>query len=165
MELTLHIPKPDEGWFYQKMMTDPATMAYNAPWFPPDGCIPNPEDDWANLVENWIGREPQFFYAYLKRISDGAFVGDVCFHYTPECDWWDMGVVIYAPERGKGYGKQGLQLLADHAFSHGIKVLHNAFETTRDAAYRIHRAVGFEETGRENGTVHLVLTEQMRRKN
>ncbi len=158
MEISLHIPKPDEGWFYLKMMTDPTTMAYNAPWFPPDGCIPNPEEDWANLMENWIGHEPQFFYAYLKRTSDGAFVGDVCFHYKPEKDWWDMGVLIYAPERGRGYGKEGLTLLADYAFSHGVRVLHNEFETTRDAAYRIHRAVGFEEVGRENGIVQLQLT-------
>ena len=165
MDLMLHIPKPDEFGFYRTMMTDPATMAYNAPWFPPDGCIPNPEEDWANLTENWIGHEPRFFYAYLRRKSDGAFVGDVCFHYTPEKDRWDMGIVIYAPERGKGYGKQGLRLLAEYAFAHGVKRLHNEFETTRDAAYRIHRAVGFTETGRENGCYHLELTEERFRRN
>ena len=160
MELTLYLPKPEDGWFYTKMMSDPATMAYNAPWFPPDGCIPHPEEDWANLTEHWIGQEPQLFYAYLQRKSDGAFVGDVNYHYTPERDWWDMGVVIYAPERGKGYGKQGLRLLADHAFSHGVKRLHNEFETTRDAAYRIHRAVGFAEVGQKNGCYQLELTEE-----
>ena len=161
MELTLHIPKPDEGWFYQKMMTDPATMAYNAPWFPPDGCIPNAEADWTALCEDWIGHEPERFYAFLQRKSDGVFVGDVNFHYTPDKEWWDMGVVIHAPERGKGYGKQGLRLLTDRAFRvAGISRLHNEFETTRDAAYHIHKAVGFRETGEENGIVHLMLTKE-----
>ena len=162
--LTLYIPKPEDGWFYAKMMSDPETMAYNAPWFPPDGCIPHPEEGWRRLSSDWIGAEPERFYAYLQRASDGAFVGDVNFHRTPERGWWDMGVVIYAPERGKGYGKQGLRLLAEHAFSHGVTRLHNAFETTRDAAYRMHRAVGFRETGRLDGMVYLELTEEDYRK-
>ena len=164
MDLTLYIPKPEDGWFYARMLSDPATMAYNAPWFPPDGCIPDPEDDWNNLMEHWIGHEPQYFYAYLLRPSDGSFVGDVNFHYTPDRNWWDMGIVIYAPERGKGYGKQGLELLLEHAFTHGVRVLHNDFEATRDAAYHIHRAVGFEEVGRENGIIQLELTKEMYQK-
>ena len=40
-ELQLYIPRSNDGWFYVKMMSDPETMAYNAPWFPPDGCIPD----------------------------------------------------------------------------------------------------------------------------
>lgn len=143
------------------MLSDPATMAYNAPWFPPDGCIPHPEEEWAALCENWIGREPERFYAYLRRTSDGSFVGDVNFHYAPERDWWDMGIVIYAPERGKGYGKEGLRLLCDRAFRvAGVSRLHNEFETTRGAGYRIHKAVGFRETGIENGIVQLFLTKE-----
>ena len=158
--LELYLPKPEDGWFYVKMMRDPATMAYNAPWFPPDGCIPEAEKEWKRLVSEWIGAEPERFYAYLKRTGDGAFVGDVCFRYTPERDWWDMGVVIFAPERGKGYGTQGLRLLAEHAFSHGVTRLHNEFETTRGAAYRMHRAVGFREIGRKDGLVGLMLTKE-----
>ena len=159
-DLQLYIPKPEDGWFYVKMMSDPATMAYNAPWFPPDGCIPNPEAEWIDLQANWIGQEPKRFYAYLQRSSDGAFVGDVNYHYNPERDWWDMGVLIYAPERGKGYGRQGLRLLIDRAFSDGVKRLHNDFETERDAAYHIHKSVGFREVGRENGIVQLELTRE-----
>lgn len=159
--LQLYIPRQKDGWFYVKMMTDPDTMAYNAPWFPPDGCIPHPEEEWKTLQKNWIGHEPERFYAYLQRTDDGAFVGDVNFHYTPERDWWDMGIVVYAPERGKGYGKEGLRLLADRAFrTAGVSRLHNEFETTRGAACRIHIAAGFRETGREGGNVHLMLTRE-----
>ena len=160
-QLQLYIPKQEDGWFYIKMMTDPDTMAYNAPWFPPDGCIPFSETDWLDWYPDWIGQEPERFYAFLQRKSDGAFVGDVNFHYNPERDWWDMGIVIYAPERGKGYGSQGLRLLCDHAFQTvGIARLHNDFESARCAAYRIHKAVGFRETGMENGIIQLMLSRE-----
>ena len=160
-DLQLHIPNMEDGWFYQKMMSDPATMSYNAPWFPPDGCIPNPEEEWVVLQKEWIGKEPVRFYAFLQRTSDGTFVGDVNYHYNPTRDWYDMGIVIYAPERGKGYGKQGLRLLLDRAFRvDGISRLHNDFETSRGAACRIHRDVGFREVGIEDGILQLELTRE-----
>ena len=40
----------------------------------------------------------------------------------------------------------------------GIPRLHNSFETTRDAAYSIHRSVGFREAGTADGCIHLELT-------
>ena len=159
-DLQLYIPRPEDGWFYVKMMSDPATMAYNAPWFPPDGCIPAPEEEWLDLQAFWIGKEPERFYAFLRRAGDGAFVGDVNYHYTPERGWWDMGIVIYAPERGKGYGQRGLRLLLDRAFQDGVPRLRNDFETARDAAYHIHRAVGFRETGMVDGILQLELTRE-----
>ena len=48
--------------------------------------------------ENWFCTEPQRFYAFLQRKCDGVFVVDVNYHYNPKQDWWDMGIVIYAPE-------------------------------------------------------------------
>lgn len=33
-DLQLYIPNQEDGWFYIQMMSDPETMAYNAPWFP-----------------------------------------------------------------------------------------------------------------------------------
>ena len=158
-DLQLYIPHPEDGWFYVRMMSDPETMAYNAPWFPPDGCIPEPGTEWLNLQAKWIGKEPERLYAFLRRKCDGAFVGDVNYHYNPEQDWCDMGIVIYAPERGKGYGRQGLNLLLSRAFeTDGIARLHNDFETTREAACRIHRAAGFRELGTVDGIIQLELT-------
>ena len=144
-----------------KMMSDPDTMAYNAPWFPPAGCIPEPENEWQNIMSFWMGCEEKRFYAFLQRTSDGAFVGDVNYHYNPERDWYDMGIVIYAPERGKGYGKQGLRLLLDRAFRvNGISRLCNEFETSRDAAYAIHKAVGFKESEAKDGMVRLEIKKE-----
>lgn len=31
-QLELYIPKPEDLWFYQRMMSDPETMSYNANW-------------------------------------------------------------------------------------------------------------------------------------
>ena len=69
--------------------------------------------------------------------------------------------MIYAPERGKGYGKQGLYLLLERAFlTDGVSCLHNDFETTRDAAYSIHKAVGFREASIIDGIVQLEITRE-----
>ncbi len=160
-DLQLYIPHSEDGWFYVEMMSDPETMSYNAPWFPPDGCIPAPESEWLKMQEFWIGKEPERFYAFLQRKRDGAFVGDVNFHYNPKLSRWDMGIVIYAPERGRGYGKQGLRLLLDRAFRvDGICSLHNDFEMSRDAAYHIHKAVGFRERGAVDGIIRMELTRE-----
>ena len=157
--LRLYVPQPEDGWFYIRMLSDQATMAYNAPWFPPDGCIPFTEADWPSWYGKWIDQEPERFYAYLQRKADGAFVGSVNFHHDPERDWWDMGILIYAPERGRGYGRQGLRLLLDRAFrGNEILRLHNDFEPTRRAALHLHEAMGFRTVGMENGIVHLLLT-------
>ena len=159
--LQLYIPRPEDGWFYVKMMSDPQTMSYNAPWFPPDGCIPDPDSEWTELQRSWIGKAPERFYAYLQRKSDGVFVGDVNYHQNQKENRCDMGIVIYAPERGKGFGRQGLRLLLDRAFRvDGVSCLHNDFEKTRSAAYRIHTAAGFRETGTDDGIIHLELTRE-----
>ena len=160
-ELSLYIPRLDELGFYQMMLADPATMAYNAPWFPPDGCLPFPEEEWAAWHAAWIGREPERFFAYLRREADGAFVGNVNYRYTPERDWWDMGIVLHAPARGRGYGRQGLSLLLDRAFRvDGVARLHNDFEPGRDAALHIHKLCGFREVGVENGCLQFLLTRE-----
>ena len=83
------------------------------------------------------------------------------FHYNEERDWHDMGIVIYAPYRGRGYAVAALKLLLTHAFREcGISRLHNDFETSRGAAWAIHRKVGVRETGVENGLVQLMLTRE-----
>ena len=164
----LYIPSLEDLWFYQKMMSDPETMSYNAGWdveydgyHRDTGCIDYPDEVLADWHKSWVGNEPDRFYAFIKRSSDGEWIGDVNFHYTPEKDWWDMGIVIYAPYRGRAYSVPALKLLLDRAFRVcGISRLHNEFETTRDAACTIHRKLGFWETGAKDGLVHLMLKKE-----
>ena len=167
-DLQLYIPRLEDLWFYQKMMSDPDTMSYNAGYdvdfngyHRDTGCIDYPDEVLPEWHAHWIGKEPERFYAYIQRVSDGAWIGDVNFHHTPEENWWDMGIVIYAPSRGKGYAIPALRLLLDRAFRVcGIDRLHNDFETTRDAAWAIHRKVGFRELPRKDGMLHLILTKE-----
>lgn len=168
-KLELYIPALDELWFYQKMLSDPETMSYNANWevtykgyHKDTGCIDFPESEWAEWYAYWTNNEPERFYAYIKR-SDGAWIGDINFHYTPERDWWDMGIVIYAPYRGNGYAVPALRLMLEHAFKDcGVTRLHNDFEIERHeyAAVKSHLAVGFRDVGIEDGMQQLILTRE-----
>lgn len=167
-KLELYVPKLDELWFRQKIMSDPKTMSYNANWdvnyngyHRESGCIDFPEEKWAEWYQDWIGNEPERFYAYIKHSFDGTWIGEISFHYVPEKDWWDMGIVIYAPYRGKGYSVPALRLMLNHAFYDcGIRRLHNDFEITRPAGLKIHLAVGFKKIGIENDIQHLMLTKE-----
>lgn len=71
-ELQLYIPRSEDGWFYVKMMSDPETMAYNAPWFPPDGCIPDPDSGWVELQKSWIGKARRDSTLFYKGRTTGA---------------------------------------------------------------------------------------------
>lgn len=72
-----------------------------------------------------------------------------------------MGIVIYAPYRGKGYATPTLRMMLDYAFRDcGVSRIHNDFETTRDAAWAIHRKVGFKEMDVEGGLLQLILTKE-----
>ena len=166
--LELYVPGPDELRFREEMLSDPETMSYNANWdidscgyHKETGCIDFPKSEWDAWYKDWIGNEPESFYAYIRRVSDGAFIGDVNFHYTPEKEWWDMGIVICAPYRGRGYAVPALRLMLSHAFRDcGVTRLHNDFEITRSAALNVHLAAGFRITDDRDGIVHVMLTKE-----
>ncbi len=165
-KLELYIPTLDELHFREKMLSDPETMLYNANYdmdykgyHKNSGCIDFPKPEWAKWYEHWVGNQPQRFYAYIKRTSDGVWLGDINFHYTPEQDWWDMGIVIYAPYRGHGYAMPALRLMMEHAFKIcGVTTLHNDFEIERVAALKSHLVAGFRDCGVVNGIQHVVIT-------
>ena len=137
--------------FRQAMLSDPATMAYNALWFPPDGCLPFPEKDWDTWLDKWTGHEPERFCGFLAD-ETGTLVGEICWHSHGE----GMGIVIVAAHRGRGYGEEGLRLLIERAFSHPeIASLTNEFELSRTAAMAVHRKLGFVPVGEASGIVTL----------
>lgn len=161
MAIKLYIPGRKDLWFREKMLSDPDTMSYNAPWFPPNGCIGFPESSWDMWYEEWIGKEPERFYAYLCHTDDDTFIGEVDFYHNEENSWWDMGIVLYAPYRGKGYAEQGLNLLLYRAFAlDKIDCLHNDFESSREAAYHLHLKAGFKDIGEKDGIRQLMLTKE-----
>lgn len=167
--LTLHVPGLDELWYRQRLLSDPATMSYNAQWdldydgyHRQTGCIDFPREAWADWYAQWIGREPERFYAYVRREPDGEWLGEVCFHHTPEKAWWDMGIVLQAAHRGRGYAAPALRLLAEKAFACGVTRLHNDFEVVRNEipAWAAHLSAGFQDAGTANGVRHMLLTRE-----
>lgn len=154
--LTLLEASRDLMPFRQAMLESPATMAYNAPWAPPQGTVPFPEEAWDAWLQAWTDREPERFCGYLQA-EDGTLVGEVCWHGFGQ----EMGVVIHAPYRGRGYGLEGLRLLAERAFRHGeISMLVNTFEADREPALAVHERMGFVPVGEKDGVLTLRLTRE-----
>lgn len=74
-----------------------------------------------------------------------------------------MGIVIYAPFRGKGYAVPALKLMLDYAFRIcGVTRIHNDFEVARNeiAAWETHRKAGFQELGEEDGFLQMMITKE-----
>lgn len=163
--LFLHIPSYGELWYRQRLLQDAKTMDYNKGYDldfdgydQKTGCIAFPEPKWAGWYDFFIGREPERFYAYIARETDGAFLGEVNLHRAADGDWHEMGIVLEARHRGRGYAAGALRLLLAHAFEVlGASAVRNTFEAARAAALRAHLAAGFVQTGRENGVVELTI--------
>lgn len=166
--LCLHVPELNEFWYRKKLMEDPETMSYNrgydldfAGYDKGTGCIAFPEEEWESCYNYFVGNEPERFYAYLVNTENGEFVGEVNVHKSVGHDWYDMGIVIEAKHRGKGYANEGLRLLLHHAFiDMGAMAVHNSFEKSRNAALKAHEHAGFCKYSEENGVIELAITKE-----
>ena len=119
-KLTLYRPKLDELAYREKWLSDPETMSYNHAY---GGTIPFPRERWADWYAWWIEDEGTRFFRYLRLGDGGEFVGNVSYHYDEECGEYECEVLIYAPYRGRGFGRQGLELLCEAARANGVKRL------------------------------------------
>lgn len=166
--LSLHVPTYGELEYRQKIMQDSDTMSYNKGYDlnfdgydKATGCIAFPEHEWADWYTYFIGQEPHRFYAYIVRESDGEFIGEVNLHMNADADWYEMGIVLEAKYRGKGYAVAALRLLMQHAFEKmGAEAVHNEFEEERSAAVQTHLSVGFTLYRQENKIFELLITKE-----
>lgn len=166
--LYLHVPEFSELDYRRKLMADPGTMSYNKGYdlnfsgYDPDtGCIAFPQEEWAQWYEWWTGHEPERFYAYVMRRKDNMPVGEVCLHHHGNDPFHEMGIVIEAYHRGRGYGLAALKLLMSHAFDDmHVKELHNSFEESRRAAMAIHQRCGFAICGSDRGITQMACTKE-----
>lgn len=153
--LELYVPRVEDMWFVQAMEADPETMAYNAGWdvsypgyHPDTGCIDFPESEWADQHARLVGHEPNQFYAFVREKKTGDFIGEVNYHYSPSDNSCGMGIVLYAPFRGRGYGAPALELLLCRAFVRNrIPRLCNSFEPGRGPGLAVHKNAGFRQVG------------------
>ena len=144
--ILFHKPTFGELAFRAQLLGDEATMSYNRAW---GGTIAFPESDWADWYDYWIARpEGKRFYRYLMD-EDGIFVGEVAYHWDETDCIYMADVIVYAPFRAKGYGREGLRLLCMAAWENGIDVLYD--DIAKDnPAIRLFLNEGFEiETEKE----------------
>ena len=119
--LELYEPQVEDLWFKEKMMGDEQTMSYNHAY---GGTIPFPKEYWTDWHSRWItNHEGKRFYRYIK--DRDTFVGEVAYHFDGERQIYIADVIIYAPYRGKGYGRKGLLLLCETAKANGIRELYD----------------------------------------
>lgn len=166
--LYLHIPAYEELWYRQKIMQDPDTMSYNKgydlnfnDYDKATGCIDFPKKKWVDWYNYFIEQEPHRFYAYIVRESDGEFIGEVNVHRNLDAGWYEMGIVLEAKYRGKGYAVAALRLLLQYAFEKiGVEAVHNEFEEERSIALQTHLSAGFTRYRQENRIIELLITKE-----
>lgn len=167
--LKLAVPELPDLWYRKRMMEDPATMSYNRGYDlsfegydRETGCIAFPESEWAEWYDAFIARgAPKRFYAYVVRLEDGAWIGEVNLHESGEPGIYDMGVVIEARYRGQGYAREALELLLGEAFDTlHARAVRNDFERERTAALRAHMDAGFTLCGEEKGIVRVEIARE-----
>ena len=166
-KVDLYTPKLEELWYREQMMLDPDTMSYNKGYEEFEGydketgCIAFPPNRWNAWYDYFIGNEPQRFYAYIVRIEDGKFIGEVNLHKSKENDWYEMGIVLEARYRGLWYSIEALKLLLKHAFiTMNASAVHNKFEIERKAAIQTHLSAGFTEYEKDNNMIELIITRE-----
>ncbi len=120
--IKLYIPQYEDLWFREMFLADEETMSYNHAW---GGTIDWPEKYWKNWYQEWIvDTENIRFYRYLVN-ENNDFVGEIAYHLDKAEDKYIADVIVYSKYRGKGYGREGLQLLCEAAKSNGLVTLYD----------------------------------------
>ncbi|MBO5248316.1 MAG: GNAT family N-acetyltransferase [Clostridia bacterium] len=163
MELRLYLPQYNELLFREQLLSDPKTMAFNrfkepSPDYHPDtGCIDFPRGTWALWYDFWMDREPDNFYAV---IADGRTpIGEVSWFFDGKTH--NVGIILLAKYRQKGYCSPALRLLAQRAFEQNdLPALTVTLSTANTAAVKGFTAAGFQRTRKGGGTCDLRLTKE-----
>ena len=150
-ELTLYRPELNELVWREKWLNDPETMSYNHAY---GGTISFSRELWTDWYARWIGDEGVRYYRYLRIGDSGEFVGNIAYYYDEGFDGYLCEVLISAPYRGRGFGRQGLALLCRAARANGVKRLLDHIAIDNPAAAMFLRS-GFRERGRTDEYILL----------
>ena len=144
-------PALPELWFRRQMLADEETMSYNRAW---GGTIPFPESHWPAWYARWVEPgERGRFYRYLTD-DEGRFVGEAAYHTDPRQGLCLADVIVYAPCRRRGHGRQGLALLCRQAKSDGFAALYDDMAADNPAR-ELFVSMGFRELWQADGVVML----------
>ncbi|MBR0081581.1 MAG: GNAT family N-acetyltransferase [Clostridia bacterium] len=150
-KLRLHLPARDELDARARMLSDPATMSYNAAW---GGTIAFPESAWDDWYAHWVlHHENRRYYRYVVNENDEV-VGEIAFHFDSKWGGYMANVLIHSRYRHRGYGKEALELLCTAAKSRGIPVLYDDMAID-NPAYDMFLHAGFVEIARTDQLILL----------
>ena len=146
--LDFHEPSIADLWFKEKMMGDERTMSYNRAF---GGTISFPKERWADWHSRWItNQNSKRFYRYIK--ENDTFVGEVAYYFDEEKQITLANVIVFAPYRGKGYGRSGLLFLCKTAKEKGITELYDNIAAD-NSSVSLFLKCGFVEVSRTNESV------------
>ncbi len=121
----LYKPKVEDLWFREKLLSDADTMSYNHAW---GGTIPFPKEKWESWYARWVrGHDHRHFYRYIQ--ENGTFLGEAAYHFDEKRQIYLADVIVYAPYRGRGYGRQALLRLCQSARCSGVHTLFDDIAT------------------------------------
>ena len=149
--ICLYKPEKEELWFREAMLADPETMSYNDRW---GGVIAFPKERWDSWAKRWLDDERTHVYRYIREETGGCFAGEAAFHFDPARQIWLTDVVVHAPFRRQGYGKEALRLLLAEARRRGLEELYDDL-VYDNPAIAMFAACGFEEICRNGDIVTL----------
>ena len=141
--LTLYTPQLEDLRFKEQMLGDAQTMSYNHAY---GGTIPFPRERWESWYTRWVlAPEGNRFYRYVA--EDNVFLGEVAYHLDEDLQIYMADVILFAPFRGKGHGKQALLMLCESAKARGIRTLYDNIAID-NPAIKLFTKCGFSEISR-----------------
>lgn len=147
----IYIPKYEDLWFRERLLSDSDTMSYNNAW---GGIIDFPEPKWQRWYNYWIEKpDGKRFYRYLID-ENNNFVGEIAYHLDEIENKYLANVIIYSKYRGNGYGREGLKLLCCLAKNNGLKSLYDSIALD-NSAIKLFLDCGFTEDYRTKDIVML----------
>ena len=140
--VSLYVPKIEDLWFRQLVMSDPQSMSYNAGYdvsydgyHYDTGCIDFPKSNWESWHKEKI-ENGKIFFAYIVDNETKDFVGYLNYHKDSEGKY-QMGIVIHSLHQGKGYMRPALLKLIETAKKNGIDTLCDSVPKSRERALKV----------------------------
>lgn len=180
MSVYLKVPTIEELHYRHEWMMDTKTMSYNAGYDinlkgynKENGTINKTTEEMIEWYNNWIGKEPDRYFAYIYDSTISEPIGEI--YYYLDNGIYGMGIVIQDKFRGQGYSYNALLELEKIAFEkNNINELSDMIPIERKGAIHSFKKAGFVITdkeqkgivfGKESISKQLLITKEMYFKN
>ena len=125
--------------YRQLFLSDAQTMAYNTKW---GGTIDFPRERWDMWYKKWVEEESDVrLYRLLFDGDTDRFIGEIAFYLEDEKIM--LHLLIYAPFRRCGYGKEGLEILCKLARKSGHSIVYDKIAKDNLGAQALFALKGF----------------------